>query len=664
MNFFKQQLHIGGMTCINCENKISKTLSATKGITDVTVSYAAGTASFTYDADCISLNEIISIIEGLDYEVLTDRKEKHTNISRTVCFLIIIIALYILLQKFNILNLLVPSRLADTGMGYGMLFLIGIITSVHCIAMCGGINLSQCIPGKNSFSGKSSRLSAFYPALFYNLGRVISYTVIGFLLGLIGMLIGGGSGAGIPALLQGILKLAAGAFMVIMGINMLGLFPWLRKINPGMPKFLALKINRKKLKSSQPFIIGLLNGLMPCGPLQSMQIIALASGNPFVGALSMLLFSLGTVPLMLGLGSIVSALGKKFARTVMNIGSILVVVLGLAMLSQGGSLSGLLLPNRLLMLIIILSILGVIASLPFRQTACRMAGLAIIAVILIAAPNCLSHLAGTVSLEEVAAGAEKSEVSDDIQVVNSTLSPGSYPNITVQAGIPVKWVIDAPAGSINGCNYKMIINEYGIEHAFEEGENVIEFTPTQTGSFSYSCWMGMIHGTIYVTDSDTANASPAEESIDVPVSSGYQIPSEEFAVAELSEDDDGNLSQEVSISLTDAGFSPAVIVVQSGIQVVWNIEINTGDSSIDTTLLAPVYSTKLELSQGDNQLYLYPSESFDVSTGDHKFYAYIKVVDDINLIDTDAIRQEVDEYDPLIYPESTFENASGASCCG
>lgn len=66
-----------------------------------------------------------------------------------------------------------------------------------------------------------------------------------------------------------------------------------------------------------------------------MQIVALASGSPFAGALSMFLFSLGTVPLILGLGSLVAALGKKISKAVNHAGSILVAVLGLAMLSQG-----------------------------------------------------------------------------------------------------------------------------------------------------------------------------------------------------------------------------------------------------------------------------------------------------------------------------------------
>jgi plastocyanin domain-containing protein len=84
------------------------------------------------------------------------------------------------------------------------------------------------------------------------------------------------------------------------------------------------------------------------------------------------------------------------------------------------------------------------------------------------------------------------------QIVNSTLQPGRYPAITVQQGIPVRWTINAPADSINGCNYRIIISEYGIQYTFKQGDNVIEFTPVKTGRFRYSCWMGMINSTITV----------------------------------------------------------------------------------------------------------------------------------------------------------------------
>jgi sulfite exporter TauE/SafE len=342
--------------------------------------------------------------------------------------LIVIIALYALLNYFGILNLLAPSQLADEKMGYGMLFVIGLVTSVHCLAMCGGINLSQ--------SMKSSQLSPFSPTFLYHLGRVVSYTAVGFLVGALG------SAIIFTNTMQGVLKLVAGTFMIIMGINMLGFFPWLRRLNPRMPKFFATKV-----KSNSPLIVGLLNGFMPCGPLQAMQIYALSTGNAFSGALSMFLFSIGTVPLMFGLGAFSSLMNKKFASKAMTVGAVLVVVLGLSMLSQGWSL----LPND--------SSVGAVANRP----------------------------SGIV-------------IKDGYQIVNSTLSWRGYPPITVLSGMPVKWIIDAPEGSITGCNNRLFINEYDIEYSFKTGENIIEFLPEKTGVFQYTCWMGMIRSTITVVE--------------------------------------------------------------------------------------------------------------------------------------------------------------------
>lgn len=467
-NIIKKHLVIKGMTCVNCQSKIQKKLQNTAGIVKATVSYAEGTADITYNSDVLSLERISSIIEALDYQVLREDAENTQDTNRTLYFLMIILLLFMLLQRSGILNLLAPSRLADTKMGYGMLFVIGLITSVHCIAMCGGINLSQSLPRKKEVNCEDS-MNAFLPSLLYNLGRIVSYTVIGALLGFIGFLLGGSADTGVPLILQGLIKLIAGVCMVIMGINMLNLFPGLRKFSLQPPKFLVARVNSEKLKTNRPFLVGLLNGLMPCGPLQSMQIVALASGNPLTGALSMLCFSLGTVPLMLGLGSLVAALSRKFTHAVMNAGAVLVVVLGLAMLSQGLSLSGL--------------------SSGIRSL--------------------------TLSSSDASSDEGHSEIVDGVQVVTSTLSPGQYPDITVQAGTPVKWIINAPEGSINGCNYKMYIQEYGIEYTFQTGENILEFTPDKAGTFQYSCWMGMIHGTISVTDesgtvpaSETTQAQP------------------------------------------------------------------------------------------------------------------------------------------------------------
>ena len=420
------KLHINGMTCANCSSRIEKKLRSTSGVQNAEVSHNSGKASVTYDAKVVSLAELIAAVDNLGYKASVQNLKQDT--IRIAGFLIIVCALYIVLQHFGILNMLVPSQLAKAEMAYGMLFLIGLMTSVHCLAMCGGINLSQCVSrGLNS-------------PFLYSLGRVISYTAVGFVVGALGSVINFSVAA------QGALKLVAGLIMIIMGINLLGVFPLLRKLTPRMPQII-------KFKSKSPLIVGLLNGFMPCGPLQAMQIYALSTGSPLTGALSMLLFSLGTVPLTFSFGAFSSMLGQKFTRKATIAGATLVVVLGMSMFTDGWSLTG-----------------------------------------------SDSLVASKIESKEPAKEKEEKQEKPDVQIINSTLSPYQYPSITVKAGVPVKWLINAPLGSINGCNNRILIREYGIEHTFKLGENVIEFTPAKTGRFLYTCWMGMMRATITVVD--------------------------------------------------------------------------------------------------------------------------------------------------------------------
>ncbi len=614
-----QKLRIGGMTCVSCQNKIERKLRNTFGVENAQVSYSAGTALVTYDADVISIKEIAAAIEKLDYQVLTGERREPSK-TRLLGILIIAVALYVLLQQFGFTQLFNAFPLAEEGMGYGMLFVIGLVTSVHCIAMCGGINLSQCIPQPDVNS--PNKFAALRPSFLYNLGRVISYTAVGAIVGALGSVVSF-SGA-----LKGIVQLLAGVFMVIMGLNMLGIFPWLRKLTPRMPRAFARGINKQKAGSNSPLYVGLLNGLMPCGPLQAMQLYALSTASPIKGALSMLLFSLGTVPLMFGLGALSSVLSKKFTHKVMAVGAVLVVVLGMSMFTQGWSLSGFSLPSLL------------------PQSA----------------------------QEGVQNPAQSGDtgvtVENGVQVVNSTLASGKYPAITVQAGTPVKWTINAPEGSINGCNNRFIIPEYNIEHKFEPGDNIIEFTPTEAGKFPYSCWMGMIRSSINVVEAgeETPAASAPESTAPVqdgnnaaaeltePVSAGVRIFTDAVAVGKI---EDG--LQTVEIELTDNGIEPAIVVLQAGVDTEWTV-VNNSSRPGNASLLFPVYYTQFPMQQGETALYLYPAESFDFSTQDNAFYGYVKVVEDIGDIDIEAIKEEAASYETMIWPSSYFDESGGASC--
>ena len=608
----KKTLRIGGMTCVSCQNKIEKKLRNTAGIESAVVSYNQGTAVVAFDTDFVTLKDIETIIGALDYEVLADVKPE-TNWKRPAAILIIVLAVYMLLRQFGLMDIFNLFPTAEAGMGYGMLFVIGLLTSVHCVGMCGGINLSQCIP-QTAMDGSARKSAALRPSFLYNLGRVISYTVIGGVVGALGSVIS------FTGAMRGIVQLLAGVFMVIMGINMLGVFPILRKFAPRIPRVFSSRVNAGKGKSNSPFYVGLLNGLMPCGPLQAMQIYALSTGSPLKGALSMLLFSLGTVPLMFTLGALSSVLTKRFTHRVMTVGAALVVILGITMFSQGWVLSG-------------LSVL----SLNFNT-----------------------------STQAVASTDPDMVIDDGYQIVNSTLASNRYPAITVAAGTPVRWIIDAPKGSINGCNDTMIIPEYDLEYAFHTGENVIEFTPEKTGVFQYSCWMGMIRSTITVVEGSetsskastnpTDQVTPPQGSIDTivpadPVSANVIIPTDALAMATI----EGEV-QQVTIELTDNGFSPAIVVAKAGVKAEWTINnISTRDGN--TTLLVPAYKAQVPMNQGVNPLYILPSLSFDFSTGDNAFYGYFKVVDDLNALDTEAIKNEVANFQTLVWPTETFEGA-------
>jgi sulfite exporter TauE/SafE len=586
-----QTFYIGGMTCINCQNRIQKKLKNTTGVHDVSVSYESGKASVRYDDSLITFDEIKAAVESLGYSVA---EKKESQVSQIIGTLIIIFTLYMLFRMFSASSLASAFPVAQIGMGYAMVLVIGLVTSVHCIAMCGGINLSQTLR-------KNTIRYPFSSAILYNTGRLISYTVVGVIVGTLGSVIT------VSGRFQGAIFLLAGIFMLIMGINMTGLFPQLRRFMPRMPKIFAQKIDEQKIGRG-PLIIGFLNGFIPCGPLQAMQLYALSTGSPVRGGISMFLFCLGTVPLMFALGAVSGILsgakGQVFSRRVMRVGAVLVAAMGITMLSNGWNVAGLQSPLD-------------------RVAAMR-----------------------TSTPQNEGAGA----VQNGVQIINSTLLSNRYPAITVQQGVPVRWIINAPQGSITGCNNRFIIREYGIEHSFKYGDNVIEFLPEKTGRFSYSCWMGMIRSSITVVaeGESVADASKADTT---PKPAGVDIPTNKIALAQLMTD-----YQMVEINLSDDGFQPAIVVMQRQLPALWNIKISSNTTG-NSRLIFPAYYTILDTEAGDNPLRIIPADDFEFSTGDNIFYGYVKVVNDINNVDIEAVKAEAANFKTLIYPQAYFDAA-------
>ncbi|SFM19625.1 urease accessory protein UreH domain-containing protein [Pelosinus propionicus] len=445
-----ETIHIRDMYCITCEGRIEKAVTKVTGVVKVKANYVESKVYVQYDSLQTSQIAIKEAIQSAGYFV----GEKHTSNAIKPLLGISLIFLAILLLGQNVSEFDMNSKLKGE-VTYFVLFIIGIFTSFHCIGMCGGIMLSQSLSNSTNHKPQS-----FFPSLYYNMGRVLGYTMLGGVVGTIGSVLSLSIG-----FMAGI-SIFAGIFMIIMGLNMAGLNLFRSYLRIPLPAFTIMP------KAKTPFAIGILNGLMPCGPLQTMQLYALGTGSAVLGASSMLFFSLGTVPLMLSFGTISGFFNKNSTKQILKLSGVLVIVLGMIMTNRGLAIAGFNLP---------------LFNLPAQ------------------------------SRSETSMAA-KAQLDNGIQTVRMSANNQGYaPNVLyVQKGIPLKWVIIGE--QINSCNNEVIVPSLQIKKKLVPGENIIEFTP-QDQDLPFSCWMGMIRGLIKVVD-DVNAVDVAKETTAIPAGSG------------------------------------------------------------------------------------------------------------------------------------------------
>jgi sulfite exporter TauE/SafE/plastocyanin domain-containing protein/copper chaperone CopZ len=457
MSIRSEKIKVYEMTCTSCENRVEKAIRNLEGVLDAKASFSGQFAEVKYDDELCSQGKIKAAIKGAGYST------QSSNDYKLMGILIVVAAVVLLGLKTSGFDM--EDKLANAS--YAVLFVVGVLTSIHCVGMCGGIMLSQSLSRESK-----NKFEAMEPAILYNLGRVVSYTILG---GIVGAL---GSAFSLTVTAKAALQIFAGLFMVIMGLNMSG-FSAFRKFQIRMPHS-ACKI---KNKSGSPFIVGLLNGLMPCGPLQTMQLFALGTGSPVKGALSMFMFSIGTVPLMLTFGALSGLLSKGYTKKILKFSGILIIALGLIMGNRGLTLVG----------------ININPMTAFANSAKGLLG---------GAPSSSSN-----------ANITKATLQDGVQIINMTANNNGYtPNaFYVQKGVPVKWIINGE--QLNSCNNSIVAKSINKQLKLKKGENVIEFTPGDK-DINFSCWMGMISGVIKVVDKlDTVDTSKADPSLP-PASNG------------------------------------------------------------------------------------------------------------------------------------------------
>jgi len=356
------------------------------------------------------------------------------------------IGLYFILSNLP----LFASPVVSPNAGLLLIFVTGLLTSVHCVGMCSGFVIAYTT--KNSENLNNSRLARMKQHFLYNISRLSSYTVFGILAGLIGSIFL------LTNQFRGYLSIFAGVFMVLYGLSTF--LPQLRRFTTIRTPSLA-----KYTKDRGPVLFGLINGLMPCGPLQAMLIYAAATGNAIQGGIAMLTFGLGTMPLMFGFGNAMSFLTHNFIGKIMKISAIVVMALGLVTLNRGLNLSGYALP-----------------SIDSSKTS----------------------ITGLVS----AAG--------NYQVINMTVNENGWnpDKLVLKKGIPVRWNIYVE--KLTSCLSGIRVPKYGLSKDFtNEGETVtLEFIPNEEGTVLFTCPMGMISGNFIVKNNiDLTNNTQVQQEL-------------------------------------------------------------------------------------------------------------------------------------------------------
>ena len=327
-------------------------------------------------------------------------------------------------------------------MSYGLVFVIGLVASISsCIAVTGGL-LVAVAAKYNEATASLTPMQRLRPHVYFNAGRILSYTLLG---GAIGAL---GSALTLSPEITGVLTLIASAVMILLGLQMLKLLPALTRFLPTMPKSFSHFVHdfAERDANGGAFALGAATFFLPCGFTQALQLYVLAKGSFTVGALTMLAFALGTLPALLSLSAMSSLATGGIQRHFLKFAGAAVIVLGIANIQYGLVLTG-----------------GTLNSAP-----------------VVARPPV------EVAPAPVAAAADK-------QIVVMRIDGYSYiPNrFTVKQGIPVEWRIDASDAA--GCGRFLLAPGLGIRKLLSDrSTTTISFVPQQAGEFGFNCGMGMM----------------------------------------------------------------------------------------------------------------------------------------------------------------------------
>lgn len=428
--------NISGMHCGNCVAMVERIIKAQANVTSAQVTYPPGLViiSHTGPLDAKALATALKS-EGYTFSITDAPVGGNGRYLEILATFVVLIGIVFILQHFA----LIPRGFSVSDeMSYGLAFVIGLVASVSsCLAVTGGL-LVALAAKYNEANPYLTERQRFLPHLYFNVGRILSYTLLG---GAIGAL---GATLSLSSAVSGFLTLFASLIMIVLGFNMLGLLPGIGHYLPALPRAFTDKLrNAAAIETKGAFLLGAGTFFLPCGFTQALQLYALGKASFTVGALTMLAFAFGTLPALLSL-SAVSSLAKGAAqKQFLRVAGVAVVLLGVLNIQYGLVLTG--------------------------SDLARSA----------------SASSSSVTAEMQFDGSSQRMV---MKVIDLEYSPSQF---AVKQGVPVQWWIDGSQAA--GCGRALLSPSLGIQQILsDKSMTLITFTPEVAGDYPFNCGMGMM----------------------------------------------------------------------------------------------------------------------------------------------------------------------------
>src|SRR3989339_1097503 len=258
-------IHITGLHCRSCEMLVEDKLSEIPEISRAKVNYKNGTAEIFYDSQKPNDQEVVEAIRSAGYDIGVSDKKSWFNQNPNdykdlgIAFLFLV-GIYFIAKNFGLTNLSFGSANGNPE-SFWVVLLIGLTAGVStCMALVGGLVLSAATRHAEAHP-EATVIQKFMPHVYFNLGRIIGFALLGWMLGSLG------SFFQVSAFALGMLTIIVGLVMLLMGLQLIEIFPWINGLKFTLPKFisrmLGIKKHEKEYSHRSSAIMGALTFFLP-----------------------------------------------------------------------------------------------------------------------------------------------------------------------------------------------------------------------------------------------------------------------------------------------------------------------------------------------------------------------------------------------------------------